>query len=138
MLNRLRRERGQELVEYALVLPVLLALILGIMQLTLVILSYNTLGEAARQGARFGVISDNADPNYPNKIKDKVYAVTDAAGMKRADLTFVLPFKQTDNQTLRVDVTYNMLLIVPISIVPISGSNRIPLRAVSTKLLEVR
>ena len=136
MLKRLRRERGQELLEYALVLPVLLALILGIMQLALVILSYNTLGEAARQGARFGVISDNAD--YPDRIKAVVYQVTDAAGMNRADLTWGSPMKQTDNQRIRVDVTYNMRLIVPISIVPISSSGRIPLRAVSTKLLEVR
>jgi len=136
MLNRLRRERGQELLEYALVLPVLLALILGIMQLALVILAYNTIGDAARQGARFGVISDNAD--YPDKIKAVVYQVTDAAAMNRADLSFVTPMKQSDNQTLRVDVTYNMQLIVPISIVPISSSGRIPLRAVSTKLLEVR
>ena len=136
MLNWLRGERGQELLEYALFLPVLLALILGIMQIALVILDYNTIGDAARQGARFGVISDNAD--YPDRIKAVAYQVTDAAGMNRADLTFVLPFKQADNQTIRVDVTYNMLLIVPISIVPVSGSGRIPLRAVSTKLLEVR
>ena len=136
MLNWLRCERGQELLEYALVLPVLLALILGTMQIALVILSYNTIGDAARQGARFGVISDNAD--YPDRIKAVVYQVTDAAGIKRTDLTWGSPMKQTDNQRIRVDVTYNMLLIVPISIVPISGSNRIPLRAVSTKLLEVR
>ena len=136
MLNRLRRECGQDLLEYALILPVLLVLILGIMQLALVILSYNTIGEAARQGARFGVISDNAD--YPDKIKAVVYQVTDPARMNRADLTFVLPMKQSDNQTIRVDVTYNMPLIVPISIVRISNSGRIPLRAVSTKLLEVR
>ena len=136
MLNRLRRECGQDLLEYALVLPVLLMLILGIMQLALVILSYNTIGDAARQGARFGVISDNAD--YPDKIKAVVYQVTDPARMNRADLTFVLPMKQSDNQTIRVDVTYNMPLIVPISIVRISSSGRIPLRAVSTKLLEVR
>ena len=136
MLNRLRRERGQELVEYALVLPVLLALILGIMQLALVILSYNTLGDAARRGARFGVIADNAD--FPDRIKAVVYQETDAAGMKRADLSFVTPMKSSDNQTIRVDVTYNMLMIIPISIVKISSSGRIPLRAVSTKLLEVR
>jgi Flp pilus assembly protein TadG len=136
MLNRLRRERGQELLEYALVLPVLLALILGIMQLALVILSYNTIGDAARQGARFGVTSDNAD--YPDRIKAVVYQVTDAAGMNRADLSFVTPMKQSDNQRIRVDVTYNMRLIVPIFIAPIASSGRIPLRAVSTKLLEVR
>jgi hypothetical protein len=135
MLNRLRRERGQELVEYALVMPVLFALLLGIAQLALVILSYNTIGDAARQGARFGVISDNAD--YPDKIKPVVYQVTDAAGINRADLIWPPPpWKQSDSNgimTIRVDVTYDMPLIVPIS-----SSWRIRLRAVSTKLIEVQ
>jgi len=131
MQNWLRRERGQELLEYALVLPMLLVLIFGIMQLALIILYSNTIGDAARQGARFGVIADNAD--YPDRIKTVVYQVTDAAGINRADLSFVTPMKQTDNQRIRVDVTYNMLLIVPIF-----GSPRVSLRAVSTKLLEVR
>jgi hypothetical protein len=131
MLSRRRRERGQDLVEYALILPLLLLLLLGIAQSALVILSYNTISDAARQGARFGVIADNAV--YPDKIKGVVYKVTDVARIDRANLTFVLPFKQSDNKTIRVEVTYNMPLIVPIF-----SSLHISLRAVSTKLIELQ
>ena len=133
MLRRLREERGQELVEYALVLPLLLLLIFGILQFVLVMMAYNTLGDAAREGARLGVIADNAD--YPSRIEAVVYDITDAAGMARADLT-VDPVKTADAETngfiIQVEVTYDMDLFVPVVTPP-----HIPLRAVSTKLIEV-
>jgi Flp pilus assembly protein TadG len=128
MLSWLRRERGQDLVEYALILPVLLVLMFGIIQLALVILAYNTVGDAARQGARLGVIGDNA--NRAGDIAAEVYQVTDAAGMKRGDL-IVNSVHQQDK--IRVTVTYNMLLIFPIF-----GKPRITLQAVSTKLIELQ
>ncbi len=131
MLNWFRREHGQEMVEYALVLPLLLMLILGTVQLALVVLAYNTIDAAAIQGARFGSISDNA--NYPASIQAVVYQVTDAAGLNRASLTFALPFKQADNVTIRVQIDYNMALVFPIG-----NRQSISLRAVSTRLIELQ
>lgn len=131
MLNRLRCEHGQELLEYALVLPVLMMLLLGTVQLALIVLAYNTIDAAASQGARFGSISDNA--NYPASIQAVVYQVTDPAGLNRANLIFALPFKQADNKTVRVQIDYNMALVFPI------GDRRnISLRAVSTRLIELQ
>ncbi len=50
---------GQELVEYALILPILLALLLGIMEIGLAVFNYNTMSNAAREAARKGVVSRN-------------------------------------------------------------------------------
>jgi len=50
--------RGQDLVEMALVLPLLLALLLGIVEFGVIIWRYNTVSNAAREGARAGVVSD--------------------------------------------------------------------------------
>ncbi len=51
--NPLRRsEAGQSLVEFALVLPVLLLILLGIIQFGAVFNSLITLNAAAREGAR--------------------------------------------------------------------------------------
>ncbi len=47
-----KNNRGQALVEFALVVPVLLLLLVAIMELGLVINHYITLTEAAREGAR--------------------------------------------------------------------------------------
>lgn len=50
------RGRGQSLVEFALVVPLLLLLLLGIVQFGFIFNSYVTLTNAAREGAREGTI----------------------------------------------------------------------------------
>jgi hypothetical protein len=47
-----RDERGQNLVEFALLLPILLILLMGIMQFGLIFNAYVTLNNAVREGAR--------------------------------------------------------------------------------------
>ena len=56
MLSRLRREQGQDLIEFALIMPILAMLLFGIMEFGIIIFSYNTIGDAARVGARKGVV----------------------------------------------------------------------------------
>jgi len=51
-----RRERGQELVEFALILPLLLLLMVGIFEFGYVVFAYNTLSNAVREGARLGSV----------------------------------------------------------------------------------
>lgn len=48
----LKNNRGQALVEFALMLPVLLLLVVGVMEFGLVINQYMVVAEAAREGAR--------------------------------------------------------------------------------------
>jgi len=128
MLSWLRREQGQELLELALVFPVLLLLIFGTMQLALVILAYNTVGDAAREGARLAVVGSNAI--CQTCIETAVYRVTDAAGLDHSRVTVAWPVRQAD--IARVEVTYDMLLILPVF-----GSGDVTLRAVSVKLIEL-
>ena len=51
-----RRDRGQSLVEFSLVLMPLFLLILGVVQFGLIFNSYVTMTNAAREGARTGTI----------------------------------------------------------------------------------
>jgi Flp pilus assembly protein TadG len=51
-LARLRREDGQALVEFAIVVPLLLMLVTGIIQFGLVFNKYITITDAARNGAQ--------------------------------------------------------------------------------------
>jgi Flp pilus assembly protein TadG len=52
-----RNDRGQAMAEMAVVLPVLLGLIVGIMQLGIVFNNYVTLTDAVRAGARTAAVS---------------------------------------------------------------------------------
>ncbi|NIV29495.1 MAG: hypothetical protein GWN58_08285, partial [Anaerolineae bacterium] len=51
----MKRRRGQGLVEFALILPVLLFILLGIIEAAFVIQGYLTVQHAAREAARFAV-----------------------------------------------------------------------------------
>ena len=57
------REAGQELVEFALILPLLLLLFLGIIEFGRAILAYNTIANAAREGARYGIVDPVTGPH---------------------------------------------------------------------------
>ena len=56
-VTRLRNEEGQGIVEFAFVLPMLLALILGIVQFGIVFNNYLTLNDGTRVGARKAAVS---------------------------------------------------------------------------------
>ena len=52
-----RSENGQAIVEFALVLPILMAILLGIIQFGIVFNNYITLTDATRAGARKAAVS---------------------------------------------------------------------------------
>jgi Flp pilus assembly protein TadG len=55
--RRDRHERGQALVEFALVLPVIVVIVLGLLDLGRAVYSYNTLAQSARQAARVAIVN---------------------------------------------------------------------------------
>jgi Flp pilus assembly protein TadG len=58
--RRRRRSRGQGLVEFALVLPLFLLLVFGIMDLGLAVFSYNSVTNAAREGVRLAIVNQDS------------------------------------------------------------------------------
>ena len=79
----IRRERGQTMVEFALVVPILLVVVFSIIQFGILYNHYITLTDATRVGARKGAVSRTA----PNPIALAVAATRAAApGLKPAQL----------------------------------------------------
>lgn len=52
-----RRARGQAMVEFALIVPLLVLVLMGIFDLGRGVYAYNVLASAAREGARYGILS---------------------------------------------------------------------------------
>ena len=52
-----RRSRGQGLVEFAIVMPIIAMVVLGMVDLSRAVYSYNTLAQAARQAARLAIVN---------------------------------------------------------------------------------
>jgi len=83
--RRLRLERGAELIEMALVLPLLMLVIMGIIDFGFLFREMSVVTNAAREGARAGVLPDySADANVSNRVQQYLTAsgitVTDACG----------------------------------------------------------
>ncbi|MEN3312312.1 MAG: hypothetical protein V7645_1641 [Actinomycetota bacterium] len=58
----IENERGQTMVEFAFVLPVMLVLLFGIIQFGIIFNNYVTLTDAARAASRKGAVSRNLTP----------------------------------------------------------------------------
>jgi Flp pilus assembly protein TadG len=59
IIRRLRSARGQGLVEFAFVLPIIVLLILGTIDLGRAVYAYNTLAESARQANRLAIVDQD-------------------------------------------------------------------------------
>lgn len=57
--RRRARERAQALVEFALVIPLLLLLIFGIVDAGRLVYAYNTVANSARNGARVAIVNQS-------------------------------------------------------------------------------
>jgi len=118
-----RREEGQELAEYALVLPVLLLLLFGIIEIGSLIYSYNTIANAAREGSRYGV----THPGDYEGVEAATRRLT--VGLDQAALT-VNPIM--NERTVCVEVTYSFGLTTGMIVQALGRGPTLQLRAVST------
>jgi hypothetical protein len=61
MTHRRRREHGQSLVEFALVIPIIVLMIASFVEIGRAVFAYNTVANAARQGARVAIVNQLPD-----------------------------------------------------------------------------
>ena len=140
MSRRHRPASGQALVEFALILPVLVLLLMGLFDFGRLIVAYNTVSEAARIGARVAIVNQTpadicqvaaqravalALPTAcaGSATADGVYVTTTSGG---ASCTTILTCSEI------VKVTYQFSAITPII-----GSFIGPIRVSSTSTLPV-
>lgn len=103
-------ERGQALVEMALVMTVLLILILGAMEFGRIFNAYLVVTHAAREGARYGVVG--ADDREIAEVVERACAPLDSS---RLTIT-IYPRSEERYRgvPLTVEVTYPVDLVAPV------------------------
>jgi hypothetical protein len=82
-------ERGAELVEFALVFPTLLAVMLAIIDFGFLFQRYEVITNAAREGARIAVLPDYQGPNLTANVQARVNQYITAAGLTGTATTVV-------------------------------------------------
>jgi hypothetical protein len=92
----LRRESGQALVEFALIVPVLALIAVGILDLGRLFYSYEALANAAREGARYCALHAlDPEPGRTNDTRARIS--NELGGRVTPDLTAT--FCQPDDPT---------------------------------------
>ena len=100
------RERGQELMEYAITLPIFLLLAFGIFDLGRGVYYYSTLQNAAREGARYAVVNACDNSGVIDLVKAR------AIGLNPADIT--VPAPAWGEETVQVTAQFSYQLVTPI------------------------
>ena len=98
--RRRSSERGQALVEFALVGIIFFMFLFGLMEGTRAVWQYNTVAHAAREGTRYAIVhgSESSDPSGPASTVDIQDAVLDAApNLSSGDVTVDVDYVDGSN-----------------------------------------
>jgi Flp pilus assembly protein TadG len=98
-----KREQGQTMTEFALVLPLLALLLFGVIQFGIVFHQYVTLTDAVRTGARQGAVGSRLT-NPEAVVIDRVR--TSAADLDQSKLTVTVNSTWEEGTDVSVSATY--------------------------------
>ena len=99
-----RRRRGAAVVEFAVVLPLLLTILFGIIEYGWVFMVRQTLQTAAREGCRLAVLQTSVTP-YAN-VTERVATVMGPTGLSSYTVTMTHASDATPVETVVVSVPY--------------------------------
>jgi Flp pilus assembly protein TadG len=99
----LKNQEGQSMTEFALVLPILVFLLFGVIQFGITFNNYITLTDAVRAGARKGSVGRNLQ----NPDAATVQSVRDAAtDLRQSDLNVTVASSWQQGSDVSVTATY--------------------------------
>jgi Flp pilus assembly protein TadG len=104
----LKNQRGQAIVEMALILPLLLMLLMGMMEMGRIGNAYLTATHAARHGARYGAVGGSN-----TEITNKVLQAAPSFDPSKVTVT-IEPQNRGVGDDITVSVVYPIQLIAPL------------------------
>jgi Flp pilus assembly protein TadG len=124
---RLQREDGVAAVEFAIVLPILLLIMFGIIEFGFVLFEKQVITNASREGARAGIVQA-APKHTEDEIKGVVKGYLTKAGLEDTSATIDVTgegLAYPNDLTVRVDYPYTFLVLSRLT----GGSPSLTLRA---------
>jgi Flp pilus assembly protein TadG len=133
--------RGQGLVEFALILPLLLLLLLGIIEFGIAVYAYNTTANVGREVARYGVV--HPDPTAIAYWIDEEGGFSPeiqrwTTGLITSTLMITPTCASTGplSNTVQVTVTYKHQFLTGPVIIALGGNDELDLQTVTTMFAE--
>lgn len=121
-IGRLRDTHGHYLIEFSISLLVLMTLIFGVIEISRMILVYNTVANAARAGVRYAIVRGSDSPTNAASVTTVVQNFAAVAPLNTADPPLHISVTNaggTVGSTVTVTVTYAydpMTTLVPFSV----------------------
>lgn len=122
-----RQELGQDLAEYALILPIFLLVIFSIFDMGRAVYYYSALQNSVREGARYGIIYPEDTTGIENIVRQK------AVGLDVNDLNIYTSYPSGD--TIQVRATFQFQIVTPI-IGALFGTNELTFSGQTTMHIE--
>lgn len=99
-----RSERGASAVEFALVMPLLLMILFGMITTGLAFSDHLSATNAVREGARYGAAADISDSTWASSVQDRVkHTYFNSAGATVTDDQICVKLVQAGGATTNVD-----------------------------------
>lgn len=102
------RRRATAVVEFAVVLPLLLTILFGIIEFGYVLLVRQSMQTAAREGCRVAVLQSSTDP----AITSRIQSVLQPTGVSTYQVTLAHATAANPVETVTVSVAYNDISLV--------------------------
>jgi len=123
---------GQSLIEFALILPLLALLILGLFDLGMAVYTQNLIANASREGARTGILLAQDD----NAIRTRVRTAAPGLNLPNSQIQISPAFPRTFNQPITVTVSYTYTTITPLIGQIVGNGGRLRLSSTSVMIVE--
>lgn len=95
-----RHDRGAAAVEFALVIPILVMLLMGMIWTGLTFSDHLSATNAVREGARYGASADASSSNWATSVRDRIKQVYFNAGSTVSDDQICVQLVQPNGATL--------------------------------------
>jgi hypothetical protein len=120
--------KGQTLVEFALLLPVLLLITFVVIDLGRAVYFYSAIHNAAREGARYGIVNKDINNHIDvNGMENTAIDYAIGLGLDLNDVVAELGTPQVvdlfPNPTVRVYITYDFTPVTPLVSSLLPGGN---------------
>jgi Flp pilus assembly protein TadG len=112
-------QRGQDAVEFALIIPVLFLILMGIFDMGRATYYISALHNAAREGARYGIIFPDDTEGIQDRAKEFAVAIPED------ELVVTVDFPVEDH--IQVTVEWSMPIVTPVIGALFGGENTVPL-----------
>lgn len=106
------RAKGQELVEFAITIPLLLLFVMAVLDLGRAAYTYTAMQNAARSGARYGIVH----PKDSTGVRNAAIQIAMGLNLAPGDIAVTwntTPLDPTDTETVQVLITYQFDAMTP-------------------------